>query len=49
MPDANQLARLPAALTSVPVALDMLLHKRITVVDYARCPDVNDRVGMQEY
>ena len=35
--------------TSLPVALDMLLNNRITVVDYARWPDVNDRVGMREY
>jgi len=35
--------------TSLTVALDMLVERRVTLVDYAKWPDVNDRVGMNIY
>ena len=35
--------------TSLTVALDMLVERRVTLVDYAKWPDVNDRIGMKVY
>jgi hypothetical protein len=35
--------------TSLPVALDMLIEKRLTIVDCSRWADINDQVGMREY
>jgi hypothetical protein len=35
--------------TSLTVALDMLVRKRLTLIDYSKWVDVNDRVGMEAY
>lgn len=46
------MSKLPSRLrrfTSLPAALDMLLRRRVSLVNFSSWLDVNDRKGMEEY